>query len=114
MADLEQERVTALWREAAAALDQPQVRDEWPAFTENFYRDTTTRQWVYRWSDARIVVAGEDCAGCGRLREQLDATREALKQIEFYPVDVNVQAAEDLYDVKEIARAALGVVGEQE
>jgi hypothetical protein len=89
-------RITELWRAAADALENP-------------------RDPLHGWEAAAIENA-RLLAECGRLREQLDAARQALEQIAHGnpPDDVwdfNV-ASSGVEWAGKIARAALGVEGE--
>jgi hypothetical protein len=59
MADVERERVTALWREAAAALEPG-----------DYYRDPESGEYVYA---PDKPSAPTPCAECGRLREREQA-----------------------------------------
>jgi hypothetical protein len=94
MADVERERVTALWREAAATVEQADALEH-----------------VRRQRD-------ELQAECGRLREQLDATRETLERIQANAEAWHGVPPPDSGHVRALAviagwcRAALGVEGE--
>jgi hypothetical protein len=71
MADVEQERLTALWREAAAAVDEVDARKLRAALVA-----AVNGNWVgadQAWALIREWDKNE--AECGRLREQLDARR---------------------------------------
>jgi hypothetical protein len=94
MADVERERVTALWRDAAAALEQD-ADDAWTYSEEPF---------------APLHIG--PCAECGRLREQLDAARQALREIAGHDGHTAFEYCVPM--MVEAARAALGVEGEQE
>jgi hypothetical protein len=71
VADVERERVTALWREAAAASEP---------VAEDSYLDRASGKWVYvRWSDEQFVP--EPCGECGRLREHPDAASFSARDL---------------------------------
>jgi hypothetical protein len=96
VADVEQERVTALWREAAAALDPTEGED---------YIDSSQ-------SHIAALEAERD-----RLREQLDAARQALTEIAErgeYFARSGPRHPQNAGILANLARAALGVEGEQE
>jgi hypothetical protein len=91
VADVERERVTALWREARAALEDELAWD---------FGGATARENV-NWL----------LAECGRLREQLDAARQAMVSVMKF-----IDAADFRLpvDILGRVRAALGVEGERE
>jgi hypothetical protein len=74
MADVERERVTALWREAAAAVEPPRctcTEDESSDGSATYEDDPHCP--THGWCSWR--------AECGRLREQLDALHQALAAV---------------------------------
>jgi hypothetical protein len=96
MADVERERVTALWREAAAAVETPRctcTEDELSDGSATYEDDPHCP--IHGWCSWR--------AECGRLRERLDALTKAV----VYHIENEIGEFRTL-------RAALGVEGEQE
>jgi DNA-binding FadR family transcriptional regulator len=107
MADVERERVTALWREAAAALEEPslvEIRSRAEAVLDNARAkfgslvDDSRGGTVELARDVLTVLAE-----CGRLREQLGAARQALAEIDDDELELV-----DTFDLAPL-RAALGV-----
>jgi hypothetical protein len=118
-ADVERERVTALWREASDALE--------PAARAEALRRAELLADRWYWDLCISKGASEDqvadfarrslaalAAECGRLREQLDALAEAAKPLANLPYPVSKDERTDWLTYQQRLRAALGVEGRDE
>jgi hypothetical protein len=113
MADLEQERVTALWREAADTLGEAELT---PAAD-----DLLTMHWFDGGLTAESRNHRPDCpaceidclrAECGRLREAFQTYVDATTFVSSLPLDDGCPNAPSM-KAWTAARAALGVEGKQ-
>jgi ribosomal protein L12E/L44/L45/RPP1/RPP2 len=108
MADLEQKRVTALWREAAAALEGPSIGELLAVVASessaNPFEGSARQREAWDEIKARFSACE---AECGRLREQLAEEKER-RQRDFEHANYIAKCAEErVAELREQLRAAL-------